>query len=184
MVEDTTPWPAPPADPTAAVTAAVASAADKGIEQAVVIIDRGSGAVLTQISPDESYPALSLVKLMIAADVLSGGGSGAAKADAATSARLREMIVRSDDVTAADYYDEGGGDELINRVVQRFSLTGSSPTPDGEYWGNVQTTATDMSSLVSQILANPGLSAVIAPAMKATAAFAATVRAAMGGPSR
>jgi hypothetical protein len=172
VAENTTPWPAPPVDPTDAVTAAVAAAAAVGIEQSVVVIDRDSGAVVTQINPDEPYPALSLVKLMIAADVLSGGGTGSAKVDAATAARLREMIARSDDVTAADFYEEGGGDELINRVVQQFSLTGSSPTPDGEYWGNVQTTATDMSSLVSQILADPALSAVIARAMKATAAFA------------
>jgi hypothetical protein len=115
---------------------------------------------------------LSLVKLMIAADVLSGSSAGSSTVDATTRSRLREMIVRSDDVTAADFYEEGGGDELINRVVQRFSLTGSSPTPDGEYWGNVQTTATDMTSLISQILGDPQLSAVIGPAMRATAGYA------------
>ena len=82
------------------------------------------------------------------------------------------MIARSDDVTAADFYAEGGGDDLIDRVVQQFSLTGSSPTPDGEYWGNVQTTATDLGSMISQILADPTLSAVIGPAMKATSAYA------------
>ena len=172
VAEDATPWPPPPTDPRDAVTAAVASAAAVGIEQSVVIIDRRSGAVLTEINPAEPYPALSLVKLMIAADVLSGGSTGSTDVDAATRTRLREMITRSDDVTAADFYGEGGGDELINRVVQQFSLTGSSPTPDGKYWGNVQTTAADMSSLITQILADPTLSAVIAPAMRATSAFA------------
>ena len=76
VAEDTIAWPTPPADPTDAVTAAVAAAAEIGIEQAVVIIDRNSGAVLTQINPEEPYPALSLVKLMIAADVLAGGATG------------------------------------------------------------------------------------------------------------
>jgi hypothetical protein len=178
VVEDSTPWPSPPADPTPAVTAAVAAAEASGIQQAVVIIDRSTGGVLTQIAANTAFPALSLVKLMIAADVLEGGSAEpagdvpTAAPDATTLARLREMIVRSDDVTAANFYAEGGADELIDRVVQRYGLTGSTPTPDGEYWGNVQTTAADMASLLTQILADPATAPLIGSAMVATRAFA------------
>ena len=74
VVEDTTPWPPPPADPTPAVTTAVAEAEAAGVHQAVVIMDRTTGTILTQLNADQPFPALSLVKLMIAADVLSGAG--------------------------------------------------------------------------------------------------------------
>ena len=44
--EDTTPWPPPPADPTPAVTTAVAQADAAGVQQAVVIMDRTTGTIL------------------------------------------------------------------------------------------------------------------------------------------
>jgi Beta-lactamase enzyme family len=224
VVEDTTPWPPSPADPTPAVTTAVAEAEAAGVHQAVVIMDRTTGTLLTQLNADQRFPALSLVKLMIAADVLSGadpsgvpnldstaapagtvasdgaGGSdvpvGAiapdpadgsntlggpvaltgpadpAGADPAIRALAREMIIRSDDVTATDLYQRAGGDAMVDRIVQRYALTGSTPTPDGVYWGNVQTSAADMASLLNQILADAGTASVIAPAMLATSAYA------------
>ena len=57
-----------------------------------------------------------------------------------------EMIVRSDDVTADNLYEQAGGDAMVDRIARRYALTGTTPTPDGVYWGNVQTTA-DMGSL-------------------------------------
>jgi Beta-lactamase enzyme family len=208
VVEDTTPWPPPPADPTPAVTTAVAQAEASGVHQAVVIMDRTTGTILTQLNADQPFPALSLVKLMIAADVLSGadpsgatnldstgapagtvaadgaGGSNdpggpvasgsvdPAGADPAIRALVREMIIRSDDVTADSLYEQAGGDAMVDRIARRYALTGSTPTPDGVYWGNVQTTAADMASLLNQILADPGTASVIAPAMLATSAYA------------
>ena len=206
--EDTTPWPPPPADPTPAVTTAVAEAEAAGVQQAVVIMDRTTGTILTQLNADQPFPALSLVKLMIAADVLSGadrsgatnldstgapagtvaadGADGSndpgepvasgsvdpAGADPAIRALVREMIIRSDDVTADSLYEQAGGDAIVDRITRRYALTGTTPTPDGMYWGNVQTTAADMASLLNQTLADPGTASVIAPAMLATSAYA------------
>ena len=208
VVEDTTPWPPPPADPTPAVTTAVAQADASGVHQAVVIMNRATGTILTQLNADQPFPALSLVKLMIAADVLNGadptaatnldstgapagtvaadgaGGSNdpggpvtsgsvdPAGADPAIRAMVREMIIRSDDVTASNLYEQAGGDAMVDRITRRYALTGTTPTPDGVYWGNVQTTAADMASLLNQILADPGTASVIAPAMLATSAYA------------
>jgi len=206
VVEDTTPWPPPPADPTVAVTTAVAEAEEAGVQQAVVIMDRATGTILTQLNADQPFPALSLVKLMIAADALSGadpdaattlddapagsdapeGGAGSdepagpatvgsvdpAGGDSAIGALVREMIARSDDVTASNLYEQAGGDAMVDRITRRYALTGTTPTPDGVFWGNVQTTAADMASLLNQLLADPGTAAVIAPAMLATSAYA------------
>jgi len=206
VVEDTTPWPPPPVDPTEAVTTAVADAEAAGVHQAVVILDRTTGTILTQFNADQPFPMLSLVKLMIAADVLSGADPDAATnlddapagsvaadgptdsddpggpvasgsvdpagADPAIRALVREMIVRSDDVTADSFYEQAGGDAMVDRITRRYALTGTTPTPDGMYWGNVQTTAADMASLLNQTLADPGTASVIAPAMLATSAYA------------
>jgi hypothetical protein len=67
------PWPAPPADPSPAVDAALAAAATNGIALGVVVLDRPTGAVLVARDADTPYPALSLLKVMIAADVLING---------------------------------------------------------------------------------------------------------------
>lgn len=168
---DGAPWPAPPVDPTAAVASAVAAAEAVGVHQAVVVIDRANGAVLTQTDSDQQFPALSLLKLMIAADVINGSDSGSTP-DQVTLNWLEEMIARSDDVTAGDFYAQAGADAMVDRVIQRYGLTGSAPTPDGEYWGNVQTTATDMAALLGQVLADPVTSPVIGPAMQAATAIA------------
>ncbi len=204
------PWPAAPADPTAAVDAAIAQAAADGIRVAVTVVDRPSGAVLVARDADIPFPSLSLLKVMIAADVLTNGWpveSASTEpppfstdpmpsdpaADESTDettdetddplpvlddpaqigALLTRMIATSDDEIASDLYDAAGGDELVDRVVQRYGLTGTTPTPDGTYWGNVQITAADMATLLAQVLADPRTATVIGDAMRATTATAA-----------
>ena len=175
VAEDMTPWPPPPADPTGPVAQAVADAEANGVQLAVVVIDRTTGATLTQVDQDEAFPALSLVKLMIAADVLTGGdgSAGAGGLDPTTRMMLREMISQSDDVAASDLYAQLGADEMVERVAERFELAGTSPTPDGQFWGNVQTTAADLASLLGQSLVDPVIAPVLGPDMLAATAIAA-----------
>ncbi len=215
-------WPAAPADPSAAVDRAVADAADQGVRLAVVVTDRSTGDTLVRRDADVAYPSLSLLKVMIAADVLTNGwpapaatsttastatstaavpdGTGAtadgtedgagddtgdtgddtgedplpAVTDSAqVAALLTRMIATSDDVLAGDLYDAAGGDDLVDRVARRYGMTGTTPTPDGTYWGNVQVTADDLAALLAGVLADPRTAAVIGPAMRATTPIAA-----------
>ena len=178
-------WPTPPDDPAPAVDAAIARAADDGVRVAAVVLDRASGTVLVSRDADVSYPSLSLLKIMIAADVLTNGWPDAA-ADATRAAALPEsadasvadqsaedvplpapedpvqlhavltrMIATSDDAVAGDLYGAAGGDELVDRVALRYGLTGTNPTPDGTYWGNVQVTAADMATLLAGGVGRP-----------------------------
>ncbi len=193
----------PPADPTAAVDAAIADAAAQGVRLAVVVVDRPSGAVLVARHADAPYPSLSLLKVMIAADVLTNGWPGSdppapptppgdqpPTSDASASldadpalptpqdssqvdSLLTRMIATSDDKLAGDLYAAAGGDQLVSRVAQRYGLTGTMPTPDGTYWGNVQVTASDMAALLAGVLADPRTAAVIGPAMQASTELAA-----------
>ena len=150
-------WPTPPDDPAPAVDAAIARAADDGVRVAAVVLDRASGTVLVSRDADVSYPSLSLLKIMIAADVLTNGWPDAA-ADATRAAALPEsadasvadqsaedvplpapedpvqlhavltrMIATSDDAVAGDLYGAAGGDELVDRVALRYGLTGTTP---------------------------------------------------------
>ncbi len=232
-VDGSTPaWPAAPADPSAAVDRAVAEAADQGVRLSVVVTDRSTGQTLVRRDADVAYPSLSLLKVMIAADVLTNGWPAPAATSTATStaastatstaastatstatstaastaastdavpdgtgddpvddtggdplpavtdaaqvaALLTRMIATSDDVLAGDLYDAAGGDDLVDRVARRYGMTGTTPTPDGTYWGNVQVTADDLAALLTGVLADPRTAAVIGPAMRATTPIAA-----------
>lgn len=174
------PWPAPPADPAPAVDATLAAAATNGITLGVVVLDRPTGAVLVARDADTPYPALSLLKVMIAADVLINGWPAAPDGElpaltdpASIDAVLTRMIATSDDVIASDLYDATGGDDMVHRVATRYGMTGTTPTPDGTYWGNVQVTPADLAALLIGVLADPGTASVIGPAMRATTAIAA-----------
>ncbi|WP_420120364.1 hypothetical protein [Nakamurella sp.] len=211
------PWPAPPADPTVAVDAALARAAGDGVSTGVVVLDRRTGAVLLARGAEDPFPSLSLLKVMIAADVLTTGwpadldgpgntaatsagsaapeptrpsasdGAGAEPGDppateesvpvpndpAQIDAVLTRMIATSDDVIASDLYEATGGDAMVQRVATRYGMTGTRPTPDGTYWGNVQVTAADLAALLDGVLADPATATVIGPAMRSTTATAA-----------
>ncbi len=210
-------WPAPPADPAPAIDKAVADAAANGVTLSVVVLDRRTGAELVARGADVPYPSLSLLKVMIAADVLTTGwptdpggpgtadiapaesvsapptrpstsdGTGAEPDDlqategslpvltdpAQIDAVLTRMIATSDDVIASDLYDAAGADAMVQRIATRYGMTGTTPTPDGTYWGNVQLTASDLAALLTGVLADPRTAGVIGPAMRATTAIAA-----------
>ena len=98
---------------------------------------------------------MSLVKLFLALDVIDSAG-GVSNVAASTLANLTTMIATSDDVIAQDVYDEDGGSASIERVIADYGLTGSSPSPEEEYWGDVRITASDVASLLYQALSTEG----------------------------
>lgn len=163
------PWTSPPADPRAAVAAAVAAAAQGGVQQSVVILDRVTGDVLAENDPDEQFPALSLMKMLVAADLLDDGRP----LDAAIGAQFDEMIAASDDVAGSNLYQAAGADEMVRRVADNFQLSATTPSPNGRWWGNVQTSAADMASLLDQLLADPVAATEIGSSMRAATALAA-----------
>ena len=120
----------------------------------MVVLDRQTGSVTTSIDADRQVPSMSLVKLMLAADVIDRAG-GIAGVDGETLGRLREMIAVSDDSIAQDFYDDGGRSAIIDRVADTYSLRETSPAPDPQYWGDVRVTAGDMASFLFQLLGKP-----------------------------
>ena len=171
------PFPRVPAQPTLphptdeqiqeSLAAAVQTAADQGVQEQAVVASRTSGAVIASEGDDEgSVPAMSLVKLFIATDTIEQDG-GVGTLSATDQQNLATMIETSDDGIAQDFYDAGGDDAVIERSIQRYGLTGSSPTPDEEYWGDVQITARDIATLLSKALDSPTTGPWLAAVMRA-----------------
>lgn len=151
-----------------AVTDAVEQAAAGGITEHVVVLDRSTGQTITSIGADLAVPSMSLVKLFIATDAIAQAGGVDQLADTDRSA-LTTMIEQSDDEIAQDYYDADGGDDIVERTVRRYGLTGTAPSPEPEYWGDVQVTAADLASFLRQALSDPQTGPFLTAAMNASA---------------
>ncbi|MTD16086.1 hypothetical protein GIS00_19290 [Nakamurella sp. YIM 132087] len=132
----------------------VLAAARAGVSEQVVVLDREFGQTIASAGSGGTVPAMSLVKLFIATDVLTTAG-GPDDLDPVTAKNLWTMISESDDEAAQDFYDTLGGDAIIERTVKRYGLADSTPTPSPGYWGDVQVTAADVASLLRQALQSP-----------------------------
>jgi len=166
---------APAPDPrkvASAVGQAVQNAADDGVTEQVVVLNRTSGALIASANSDDAVPSVSAVKLFLALDVIDSAG-GVSNVTASTLANLSTMIATSDDAIAQDVYDDYGGNSSIERVIDDYGLTGSSPSPNAEYWGDVRSTAADVASLLYQALSAKGTGSWLASAMTASTDTAA-----------
>jgi len=141
----------PAPDTSEAVDQAVDQAAESGITQSVVVMNKQTGTVTTAVNADIEMPSMSLVKLILAADVIDRAG-GADNVDPDTLDQLHQMIIASDDSIAQDLYDRNGKGAVVTRMVNKYGLTRTSPSPQPRYWGDVQITARDMASLLHQLL--------------------------------
>jgi hypothetical protein len=148
----------------AAVKDAVGEAADEGITQSVVIINRKTGKTLLSIDADDQVPAVSIAKLIFAADWMGTAGGGA-ELSADELAEMDDMISTSNDDIASDYYGYNGEGDLVTRVAKEYGLTGTEPASNPRYWGGIRITARDIASLLQQMLTDPRLGPYLAAPM-------------------
>ncbi|WP_157695192.1 hypothetical protein [Nakamurella panacisegetis] len=144
---------------------AVDQAADEGITQSVVVMNRQTGSVTTSIDADRDVPSMSLVKLFLAADVIDQAG-GIENVAPDTLSQLRQMIVASDDSIAQEFYDDDGRAAIITRMAARYDLDETSPSPEPRYWGDVQISAHDQASFLYQLLSDSRTSSWFTEAME------------------
>ncbi|NIH88110.1 hypothetical protein [Amycolatopsis granulosa] len=109
---------------------------------AVEVFDRRTGTVLTRLDPDRQFASMSVVKLLIALDVLRAGHWEVP--DAHTQARLTRMISASDDTIASAFWVQQGGDALVTRVAHLLGLHGTQPPATPGQWGSTRITAEDV----------------------------------------
>lgn len=125
---------------------AVIPDADVGVE----VFDRQSDAVLTSAAADRQFPSMSVVKVLIALDILSENNW--ALPDSTTQAQLSRMISYSDDTIANSFWSQDGGTQEVVKVAQLLNLTGTQPPADPNEWGDTLTTPQDVVTIYRFIL--------------------------------
>jgi beta-lactamase class A len=106
------------------------------------VFDRTTGSILASENADQQVASMSVVKLLIALDVLASD-NGAAP-DAGTQQQLHQMLANSDDQIASDLWTAGGGPAIVTRMVSLLRLTGTGAPGDPGQWGDTKTTPQDM----------------------------------------
>lgn len=146
----------PPESP--AVDPAIAAARVTQATQAVLpdaqvafeVFDRATGRALTSQSSDRQVASMSVVKMLIALDVLAADKG--APPDAGTQQQLHQMLADSDDQIASNLWTAGGGPAIVTRMVNLLGLTGTRAPDDPGEWGDTQITPQDMVTVYRYIV--------------------------------
>ncbi|MGI6874622.1 hypothetical protein [Amycolatopsis sp. 3B14] len=168
VASTTTPEPSPPpateSDPAPAADTPPAPAEDDTVAQrvqdlartkvasaevGVEVYDRQTGVVLTQLNADQQFYSMSVVKLLIALDVLRENGWGLPASS--TQTQLTRMITASDDGIASSLWVAHGGTAIVTRMARLIGLTGTEPPSSAGQWGSTKITAADMVKVYNYI---------------------------------
>ncbi|HEY0495306.1 MAG TPA: hypothetical protein VGD48_06145 [Kutzneria sp.] len=139
----TTTTPAPTVSPEA-IGELVDKAANSivpGTTVGVVAVDTDSGEPVASYNATEPMYTASVVKLLIAIDLLH---SEDWQPDDATSAQLEQMISYSDDNIANELWGEDGGNSIVTRAAGLIGLTDTQPPDDPTQWGEATMSAQDV----------------------------------------
>ncbi|MER5216667.1 hypothetical protein ABT063_40590 [Streptomyces sp. NPDC002838] len=130
-VESPSPPPAVRADVPAGVTAGVA------------VFDRHTGTFTEQLNTAGQFRSASVVKLLIALDVLWNRGPDSLSA--ADRSRIDAMLRGSDDAAASTFWANNGAGAIVDRMVARLGLTDTvrPPSTHPGYWGYTALSARD-----------------------------------------
>jgi hypothetical protein len=146
-----------PADRVAQLVQGLGAGSAVGVE----VVDRDSGRPVFELASDRPFHAASIVKLLIAADVITSSGGNPPED---VRAQVHQMLAASDDNIANALWDAGGGPAIVTRVAAQFGLTGTQPPNDPAQWGNTLITARDVVTSYLGIdtrLPEPGRSLVL-----------------------
>jgi hypothetical protein len=119
-------------------TQAVLPAAQVGFE----VFDRATGSVLTSQDADRHVASMSVVKLLVALDLLARDNW--ATPDPGMQQQLHQMLANSDDEIADNLWTAGGGPAIVSRMVNLLGLTGTRAPDDPGQWGDTLITPQDM----------------------------------------
>ncbi|MCW2631822.1 MAG: hypothetical protein JWR88_784 [Pseudonocardia sp.] len=169
---------APPAAPTPPTTAAVpvtcvvsadldsavAYATAQGERAAIAVYDTASGRYFYAGDSDEPYSSASVVKVLIAAELLLTG-----QMTGSTESTASQMIISSDDDAADALYGLVGGDGVITTIAAHYGITNlGSPPADAGQWGETKITADGLVHLYAALKADPTVWPWLSQTMKST----------------
>lgn len=139
------PTPSSPTPTTVAVPTGASLAKLVPGQLSVLVHDRQTGKDLVSYRPGATYTSASVVKLLIAFQVLDQGGSPSA---------VQEMLSRSDDATASELWTAYGGPSIVTRWAEKIGMTSTKPpsTADPGHWGSTKIDATDLAKLYEYLM--------------------------------
>ncbi|OAL16578.1 hypothetical protein A4V12_03815 [Streptomyces noursei] len=127
--------PSPPAVAQAEVPA--------GVTAGVAVFDRQTGTFTEQVNSAGQFRSASVVKLLLALDVL--WGRTPESLPAADRTRIDTMLRSSNDAAAGTIWANNGQGAIIDRMVARLGLTDTArpPATHPGYWGYTAMSARD-----------------------------------------
>jgi hypothetical protein len=148
--------PAPVAEPAPGPGGSGAAIDPAGLEEAArdvepnttlgaVVFDRVTGGFPVSLNGDRQFRSASLVKLMIAIDVLDRGATEEERT------RVARMLSVSDDRIASAFWS-AGAPGLVTRVVRLAGLQSTEAPEMAGRWGEVKLTANDVVRVYQYLL--------------------------------
>ncbi|SHF56855.1 serine hydrolase [Geodermatophilus nigrescens] len=140
-----------PALPAAAVDAAARIGVDAGLRVGVAVVDTATGACLVAGDQDGEFATASVVKVMVAARLLTEGAL-----TGETEALARAMVSLSDDAAANVLWERAGGPDLEPWIEEHYDLPElGSPNGITGRWGNTHVTPLGLARLYAALRADP-----------------------------
>jgi hypothetical protein len=119
-----------------------------GAAAGIVLVRRDAPRCTASASGDETFATASVVKLLIAIEVLRANGS-----DPDVAERVTRMLRLSDDDIASDYWARYGGPQIINDSIKLMNLTSlTAPADDPGEWGSTRIDALDVARIWQYVL--------------------------------
>ncbi|MEV7510335.1 hypothetical protein AB0O57_20535 [Streptomyces sp. NPDC091201] len=123
-----------------------------GVTAGVAVFDRQTGTFTEQLNTSTQFRSASVVKLLIALDVLWNRSPDALPA--ADRARIDTMLRGSDDTAASTFWANNGSGAIVDRMVARLGLTDTArpPATHPGYWGYTALSARDTVKIYRHLL--------------------------------
>ncbi|AZP17611.1 hypothetical protein EJC51_16735 [Streptomyces aquilus] len=123
-----------------------------GVTAGVAVFDRQTGTFTEQLNTAAQFRSASVVKLLIALDVLWNRGPDALPAS--DRARIDTMLRGSDDDAASTFWSNNGSGAIVDRMVTRLGLTDTARPPSTHpgYWGYTALSARDTVKIYRYLL--------------------------------
>ncbi|MGW6441445.1 serine hydrolase [Lentzea sp. NPDC055074] len=111
------------------------------------IVDLETCATTLSWKADLAVPTASVVKLLIALDLLQRTSTNSDEVENDVTA----MLTRSDDGVASRLWQHGGGSEIVARQVKALGLRHTRPPAVAGQWGSTMMSASDVSLVYRHI---------------------------------
>lgn len=110
-----------------------------GADISIAVLDRTTGRLVTS-GDGAAFPIASVAKLFIADDLLLQVAQGKTKLSPEDRQLLDTMLRASDDYAAELFWERGGGNAVVDRVIRRYGLRGTTVPYDGKWFTTMSTT--------------------------------------------